>query len=295
MPSQSGTPEPVVSHYYILEVEHDATTDQIKRAFRCLSRRYHTDKNPGVDATQRAELNAKFTKLYESYKCLVDKHARQTYDTRCASIVFSHDEDPGNWFRQQYEREKQARKEEDERRRREERERNAARARDKEFERAEREKFERTERERKEEEARAAEEQLKEFLAALFGLHGVRKSAQKPTSDTTSSRTAKSESPDASTSGTPPSSTSPQESDEVPKCSHPDEPEYCANCYARNFSPAPTWSSGARWSAGEYDALKELRKQYPCGPYAWDVIASTLNDQYGRGRSVSAVKSKYYK
>ncbi|KAJ6263713.1 hypothetical protein Dda_2283 [Drechslerella dactyloides] len=294
MPTYLKASPETVSHYYVLNVEHDATSAQIKRAFRCLSRRYHTDKNPGVGAEEAAELNTKFVKLLEAYKCLLDEASRKIYDTRCATIVFSprvlDDNDPGNWFREQYEREKKARAEEAERRRKEERAKNATKSREQQAKQR-RETGEGAENVKQEEEEEDAAEFIRRFVSDLFAQH-QRKSSRKPDHIPSHPR-AKAESPN--TGNTPQSAEAPPEFTPEPECPHKDEPEYCANCYARLFDPVPTWSSGSRWSDAEYESLKALRQKHPCGPFAWDIITSKLNDQYGRHRSVSAVKSKYYK
>ncbi|KAK6346098.1 hypothetical protein TWF730_010429 [Orbilia blumenaviensis] len=144
----------VISHYYVLDIEHDARDAQIKMAFHRRSLKWHPDKNPNVSDKKLFECNAMMQKLNDAYTCLRDPKARGIYELRCASIVFTHEDDPGNWFRKQFEAERRSREEAAQRRRKEEQERNAAR----QQERQEQE-CRRKETEEREQRRREAEEQ----------------------------------------------------------------------------------------------------------------------------------------
>ncbi|KAK6511305.1 hypothetical protein TWF481_000226 [Arthrobotrys musiformis] len=186
----------VLSHYYVLEVEHDARDVQIKLGYRRQSLKWHPDKNPHASLQRRQLCHAMMVKLNDAYKCLRDPDARKLYELRCASIVFTHPDDPGNWFREQFEAERRAREREAQRQRNEERERNAARQREREEQerrrreaeerqqrrreaeererqqRAERERQaaeERTERERQEQERRSREQRQQEQSQRRYG------------------------------------------------------------------------------------------------------------------------------
>jgi curved DNA-binding protein len=61
-------------YYKIMGLKRDATVDEIKRAYRKLSRKYH----PDISKEQNAE--AKFKEVGEAYKVLKDPEKRAAYD-----------------------------------------------------------------------------------------------------------------------------------------------------------------------------------------------------------------------
>eukprot|EP00823_Brevimastigomonas_motovehiculus_P005510 TRINITY_DN4074_c0_g1_i1.p1 TRINITY_DN4074_c0_g1~~TRINITY_DN4074_c0_g1_i1.p1 ORF type:complete len:369 (-),score=68.37 TRINITY_DN4074_c0_g1_i1:168-1274(-) len=66
------------NYYDILGVKRDATADQIKRAYRKLSLKWHPDKN--VD--NKEEANKKFVEIGNAYEVLSDAEKRRIYDTK---------------------------------------------------------------------------------------------------------------------------------------------------------------------------------------------------------------------
>lgn len=60
--------------YDVLGVSHDASPEQIKKAYRTLARQLHPDENPD-EATQE-----RFKEVTLSYDVLIDPQKSQMYD-----------------------------------------------------------------------------------------------------------------------------------------------------------------------------------------------------------------------
>lgn len=61
--------------YEVLEVERDASSEEIKRAYRKLAVRFHPDRNPGDKAAEES-----FKEASEAYSILADPEKRSRYD-----------------------------------------------------------------------------------------------------------------------------------------------------------------------------------------------------------------------
>ena len=70
------------SYYTLLEVEPGATTEELRQAFRSLSKRYHPDTTslPPVEAA------AAFQQLQQGYGVLSDPLSRQRYDAELLAL-----------------------------------------------------------------------------------------------------------------------------------------------------------------------------------------------------------------
>ncbi len=62
-------------YYEVLSLEREATSDEIKRAYRRMAMKYHPDRNPGD-----SEAEAKFKEAAEAYEVLSDEQKRRVYD-----------------------------------------------------------------------------------------------------------------------------------------------------------------------------------------------------------------------
>ncbi len=63
-----------MDYYSILGVSHDASSEDIKRAYRRLAMEYHPDRNPSPEAEE------KFKQISEAYQVLSDPDKRRVYD-----------------------------------------------------------------------------------------------------------------------------------------------------------------------------------------------------------------------
>src|SRR2546421_9353158 len=67
----------MVNYYEILEINKNATPEEIKKAYRKLSLKWHPDKNP---PEKREEAEAKFKEISRVYQILSDPETRKWYD-----------------------------------------------------------------------------------------------------------------------------------------------------------------------------------------------------------------------
>ncbi|MGH2506997.1 MAG: DnaJ C-terminal domain-containing protein [Ktedonobacteraceae bacterium] len=63
-------------YYKVLGLTKEATSDDVKKAFRKLARQYHPDVNPGDKKSEE-----KFKEINEAYEVLSDAEKRKKYDT----------------------------------------------------------------------------------------------------------------------------------------------------------------------------------------------------------------------
>jgi curved DNA-binding protein CbpA len=66
----------VPDHYMTLEIECNASDEDIKQAFRRLAKKFHPDKNPGKEKVAER----RFKQITAAYEILSNRRARNTYD-----------------------------------------------------------------------------------------------------------------------------------------------------------------------------------------------------------------------
>ncbi len=62
------------NYYQILNISRTASLEEIKKAYRRLSKKYHPDSNPGKDAQEQ------FQRIAEAYAILQDPKKKSIYD-----------------------------------------------------------------------------------------------------------------------------------------------------------------------------------------------------------------------
>lgn len=67
-------------YYSILGVSRDASNEDLKRAYRSLSKRYHPDLQQGKSDSEKKDAENKFKEINEAYSVLGDQEKRQNYD-----------------------------------------------------------------------------------------------------------------------------------------------------------------------------------------------------------------------
>lgn len=72
-------PEITMDYYKILGVSHNATNDEIKRAYKRLALKYHPDKNQETDSAKAEEC---FKQIGKAYEVLSDVKERENYDDK---------------------------------------------------------------------------------------------------------------------------------------------------------------------------------------------------------------------
>ena len=61
-------------YYQILDIDPDSTTEEIRKAYKAASMKYHPDRNPGKDTTSQMQ------DINEAYAILKDDDKRSRYD-----------------------------------------------------------------------------------------------------------------------------------------------------------------------------------------------------------------------
>ena len=67
--------------YAILGLQHGASIDEVKKAFKKLAIQYHPDKQQGKSDAEKKQAEEKFKEINEAYSILSDAKKKQEYDT----------------------------------------------------------------------------------------------------------------------------------------------------------------------------------------------------------------------
>ena len=68
------------SLYAVLDVASDASTDELKKAYRREALRWHPDKHAGSDGGTQVQAEEKFRELQAAWAVLGDEQTRAAYD-----------------------------------------------------------------------------------------------------------------------------------------------------------------------------------------------------------------------
>jgi len=68
-------------YYKILNIEKNATDDDIRKSYKKLALQYHPDKNNGCSEDEKNKFIEKFKEVSEAYSVLSDKDKKKQYDT----------------------------------------------------------------------------------------------------------------------------------------------------------------------------------------------------------------------
>ena len=67
-------------YYTTLEIERNASVEDIKKAFKRLALKYHPDKQQGKSEAEKKAAEEKFKEINEAYSVLSDPQKKQQYD-----------------------------------------------------------------------------------------------------------------------------------------------------------------------------------------------------------------------
>jgi DnaJ homolog subfamily C member 9 len=93
---------PVINPYEVLELEKDATADDVKKAYRKMALKHHPDK---VTAENKEAANQHFQEIAFAYAILSDERRRERYDRTGSTSEVLEDEEDFNWlsfYREQF-------------------------------------------------------------------------------------------------------------------------------------------------------------------------------------------------
>ena len=75
----------IKNYYVVLGINAEATTKEIKKAYRCLAKKHHPDRNP----EKNAEAEARIKEINEVYEVLSKPDSRQRHDMMLTLSYYS--------------------------------------------------------------------------------------------------------------------------------------------------------------------------------------------------------------
>ena len=76
----STSTEEFVNYYEILNIKEDATDEEIKKAYRKLSKEYHPDTNKDKSEEEQKEAEDMFRLITKAKEILLNKETREKFD-----------------------------------------------------------------------------------------------------------------------------------------------------------------------------------------------------------------------
>ncbi|CRG99608.1 DnaJ protein, putative [Plasmodium relictum] len=83
-------------YYEILNVENNATIEEIKKSYKKIILQYHPDKNAHLSEEQQKKYTNIFRKIQEAYECLIDERRRKWYDKNRKRIIQGREDEEKN-------------------------------------------------------------------------------------------------------------------------------------------------------------------------------------------------------
>lgn len=84
----------MINYYDVLQVTQGASSEEIKKSFRNLAKKYHPDKN----RCNQTWAEEKIKLIIKAYKTLIDSRMRKDYDTLLKNTFYAYDNEENNKY-----------------------------------------------------------------------------------------------------------------------------------------------------------------------------------------------------